>query len=142
MTAYKTVVSASLSCIRCFTLNRIAKPMCCTLLQAVRAYERLREELTPMYESLFQNLVAELDSGIDFVVKLREDLLDTIAATASTTAAASTTTAAESAAADAADSQQCTVQHLKVCAPGSHCTQICYLHAARTRRCEHIIHYC
>jgi hypothetical protein len=61
-----------------------------------------------MYEPLFQNLVAELDSGIDFVVKLREDLLDTIAATATATAAAG------SIAADAADTQQCTVQHLKV----------------------------
>jgi hypothetical protein len=50
-----------------------------------------------MYEPLFQNLVAELDSGIDFVVKLREDLLDTIATTAT------------------AEPQHCTVQHLKVC---------------------------
>ena len=43
--------------------------------QVTRAYARLREDITPMYEPLFQNLVAELDDGIQFVVSLRQDLL-------------------------------------------------------------------
>ncbi|CAM9604381.1 unnamed protein product [Pylaiella littoralis] len=44
--------------------------------QHVRAYERLREELSPAYEALFKNVVAESDDGVRFVVGLRQDLLE------------------------------------------------------------------
>ncbi|CAM9862864.1 unnamed protein product, partial [Ectocarpus sp. 8 AP-2014] len=42
----------------------------------VRAYERLREELSPAYEALLKNVVAESDDGVRFVVDLRQDLLE------------------------------------------------------------------
>ncbi|CAN0496582.1 unnamed protein product, partial [Ectocarpus sp. 12 AP-2014] len=38
----------------------------------VRAYERLREELSPAYEALLKNVVAESDDGVRFVVDLRQ----------------------------------------------------------------------
>ena len=37
-----------------------------------------------MYEALFQNLVAELEDGIQFTVALREDLLSTVSAVSTT----------------------------------------------------------
>lgn len=40
--------------------------------QHVRAYERLREELSPAYEALLKNVVAESDDGVRFVVDLRK----------------------------------------------------------------------
>eukprot|EP00611_Tribonema_gayanum_P021817 TRINITY_DN4278_c0_g1_i1.p1 TRINITY_DN4278_c0_g1~~TRINITY_DN4278_c0_g1_i1.p1 ORF type:complete len:494 (+),score=180.61 TRINITY_DN4278_c0_g1_i1:183-1484(+) len=43
------------------------------------AYEVLREELAPLYESLFQNIVADLEGGVPFVVRMRADLLAAIA---------------------------------------------------------------
>ncbi|CAM9801151.1 unnamed protein product [Scytosiphon promiscuus] len=46
--------------------------------QHVKAYERLREELSPAYEALLKNVVAESDDGVRFVVDLREDLLEVI----------------------------------------------------------------
>lgn len=42
--------------------------------QHVRAYERLREELSPAYEALFKNVVAESDDGVRFIVDLRQVL--------------------------------------------------------------------
>ena len=36
-----------------------------------RAHERLREELSPAYETLFRNVVAGSDDGVRFVVDLR-----------------------------------------------------------------------
>ncbi|CAM9502153.1 unnamed protein product [Ectocarpus fasciculatus] len=44
--------------------------------QHVKAYERLREELSPAYEALLKNVVAESDDGVRFVVDLRQDLLE------------------------------------------------------------------
>lgn len=38
----------------------------------MRAYERLREELSPAYEALLKNVVAESDDGVRFVVDLRQ----------------------------------------------------------------------
>lgn len=38
----------------------------------IRAYERLREELSPAYEALLKNVVAESDDGVRFVVDLRQ----------------------------------------------------------------------
>ena len=43
--------------------------------QHIRAYERLREELSPAYEALLKNVVAESDDGVRFVVDLRQVLL-------------------------------------------------------------------
>lgn len=40
--------------------------------QHIRAYERLREELSPAYEALLKNVVAESDDGVRFVVDLRQ----------------------------------------------------------------------
>lgn len=40
--------------------------------QHIRAYERLQEELSPEYEALFKNLVAESDDGVRFIVGLRQ----------------------------------------------------------------------
>lgn len=41
----------------------------------MRAYERLREELSPAYEALLKNVVAESDDGVRFVVDLRQVLV-------------------------------------------------------------------
>lgn len=38
----------------------------------MKAYERLREELSPAYEALLKNVVAESDDGVRFVVDLRQ----------------------------------------------------------------------
>lgn len=38
----------------------------------VRAYERLREDLSPEYETLFRTVVAESDDGVRFLVGLRQ----------------------------------------------------------------------
>eukprot|EP00752_Nemacystus_decipiens_P007555 g6749.t1 len=46
--------------------------------QHIKAYERLREELSPAYEALLKNVVAESDDGVRFVVDLRQDLLEII----------------------------------------------------------------
>ena len=37
-----------------------------------RAYERLREDLSPEYETLFRTVVAESDDGVRFLVGLRQ----------------------------------------------------------------------
>lgn len=37
-----------------------------------RAYERLREDLSPEYEALFRTVVAESDDGVRFLVGLRQ----------------------------------------------------------------------
>lgn len=37
-----------------------------------RAYERLREDLSPEYETLFRTVVAESDDGVCFLVGLRQ----------------------------------------------------------------------
>lgn len=38
----------------------------------VRAYERLRDELSPGYEAFFRNVVAHSDDGVRFIVLLRQ----------------------------------------------------------------------
>lgn len=40
--------------------------------QHMKAYEKLREELRPAYETFFRNIVAESDDGVRFVVTLRQ----------------------------------------------------------------------